>query len=57
MPDVGPPSSGPRLPEPGRVAADEPPPFGASWAALYAAVAACLALLIALFEIFTKAFE
>ncbi len=57
MPDVGPPSSGPRPPEPGRVAADEPPPFGASWAALYAAVAACLALLIALFEIFTKAFE
>ncbi len=36
---------------------DEPPPFGASWQALYAVVAATLALLIALFAVFTKAFE
>ncbi len=41
-----------RAPEP-----DAPPPIGGSWRALYVAVAANLALLIALFYLFTKAFE
>jgi hypothetical protein len=36
---------------------DEAPPFGGSWAALYAAVAGALALAIALLFAFTKAFE
>lgn len=36
---------------------DEPPPFGGSWRVLYAAVLLNLAVLIALFYIFTKAFE
>ena len=36
---------------------DEPPPFGRSWRALYATVACTLAALIALFYVFTRAFE
>ena len=35
---------------------DEPPPFGGSWARLYAVVLGNLALLILLFYFFTKAF-
>ena len=35
----------------------DPPPFGGSWAALYAVVAGELAVLIALFALFTRAFE
>jgi hypothetical protein len=46
---------GSRSPEPGFP--DEPPPFGRSWAALYAAVVGTLAALIVLFYAFTKAFE
>ncbi len=49
-PDPGPRTSDPGLP-------DEPPPFGASWNVLYATLAATLALLIALFALFTRAFE
>lgn len=41
----------------GRQAADEPPPFGGSWARLYAIVLVNLVVLTALFYIFTKAFE
>ena len=55
MPD--PVVAGPRPPAPGPVSPEEPPPFGGSWRALYAVVAATLALLIALFAVFTKAFE
>jgi hypothetical protein len=36
---------------------EEPPPFGRSWAVLYAGVAAILATLIVLFYLFTRAFE
>jgi len=36
---------------------EEPPPILGSWARLYAAVAAYLAVLIGLFWLFTKAFE
>ena len=36
---------------------DEKPPFGNSWALLYALVLLNLAALIALFTWFTKAFE
>ncbi|HYP52891.1 MAG TPA: hypothetical protein VEQ42_05090 [Pyrinomonadaceae bacterium] len=45
-----------------RAAADEPgadegpPPFGGSWARLYALVLGNLVLLIVLFYVFTKAF-
>ncbi len=35
---------------------DEPPPFGGSWARLYALVLGNLVLLIVLFYLFTKAF-
>ena len=35
----------------------EPPPIGKSWARLYAAVLIFLALQIAVFYAFTKAFE
>jgi hypothetical protein len=37
-------------------AMEEPPPFGGSWATLYAAVLVNLAALITLFYIFTRAF-
>ena len=37
--------------------AEEPPPFGGSWATLYAAVLVNLAALVALFYIFTRAFR
>jgi len=37
--------------------AGDPPPFGASWNALYVVVAGTLVLLIALFSLFTRAFE
>jgi hypothetical protein len=36
---------------------DEPPPFGGSWTTLYTLVLVNLLVLIALFYIFTKAFE
>ena len=51
-------SAGPRPPAPGHASPEEePPPLGRSWAALYAAVAGFLAVLIALFALFTRAFE
>jgi len=34
-----------------------PPPFGGSWAKLYAVVLANLAVLVALFYFFTRAFR
>ncbi len=40
-----------------RTTRDEPPPFGRSWRALYAAVLINLALLIALFYLFTRYFS
>ena len=36
---------------------DERPPFGGSWAVLYAAVLLNLALLVLLFYLFTRAFR
>lgn len=36
---------------------EEPPPFGGSWRALYAAVLINLAVLIALFYLFTRVFR
>jgi hypothetical protein len=36
---------------------EEPPPFGASWRNLYAAVLVNLAALVALFYLFTRAFR
>jgi hypothetical protein len=38
-------------------ATDESPPFGRSWAVLYAAVLLNLALLVLLFYLFTRAFR
>ena len=38
-------------------AGDERPPFGGSWAVLYAAVLLNLALLVLLFYLFTRAFR
>ncbi len=38
-------------------ARDERPPFGDSWATLYAVVLANLALLVLLFYLFTRAFR
>ena len=38
-------------------ATDESPPFGRSWAVLYAAVLLNLALLVLLFHLFTRAFR
>lgn len=35
---------------------DEAPPFGGSWATLYSVVLANLALLVALFYLFTRVF-
>ena len=35
---------------------EEPPPFGGSWRALYAAVLVNLFVLVALFYLFTRAF-
>ena len=51
---VASPDHGPRTTDHGR---QEPPPFGRSWNALYAVVAGSLAVLIALFALFTRAFE
>lgn len=45
----------PRTPDPGL--SDDPPPFGRSWVALYAAVAGTLAVAVALLALFTRAFE
>ena len=42
---------------PGPGGPDEPPPILGTWLRVYAAVAAFLALLIALFTWFTKTFE
>jgi hypothetical protein len=36
---------------------EEPPPFGGSWRVLYAAVLLNLAVLVALFYLFTRAFR
>jgi hypothetical protein len=36
---------------------EEPPPFGGSWAKLYAVVLLNLAVLVALFHVFTRAFR
>jgi hypothetical protein len=36
---------------------EEPPPFGGSWAKLYAAVLVNLAVLVVLFYLFTRAFR
>ncbi|HST52823.1 MAG TPA: hypothetical protein VLJ61_12495 [Pyrinomonadaceae bacterium] len=36
--------------------ADEAPPFGRSWATLYVVVLATLAILVALFYLFTRTF-
>ena len=52
---VASPDHGPRTPD--HASPEEPPPLGRSWAALYAAVAGFLAVLIALFALFTRAFE
>lgn len=38
-------------------ATEEPPPFGGSWAKLYAAVLVNLAVLVVLFYLFTRAFR
>lgn len=61
------PDPGPRTPVPGlsdhglrttdHAPPDEPPPFCHSWNALYLVVASTLAALIALFALFTRAFE
>ena len=40
-----------------RARGEEPPPFGGSWGALYAAVLVNLAALVALFYLFTRAFR
>ncbi|HEX7174819.1 MAG TPA: hypothetical protein VF240_06005 [Pyrinomonadaceae bacterium] len=40
-----------------RDSGDERPPFGGSWAVLYAAVLLNLALLVVLFYLFTRAFR
>jgi len=48
------PGPGPRAPDPGL--AEEPPPFGGSWGALYAAVAAALVASVVLLALFTRAF-
>jgi hypothetical protein len=37
--------------------AEEPPPFGASWRTLYAAVLVNLAVLVVLFYLFTRTFR
>ncbi len=55
MPDAVSPDPGPRTPDPGL--SEEPPPFGASWGALYAVVAGTLAAVIVLLALFTRAFE
>jgi hypothetical protein len=55
MPD--PDVTGHRPPAAGHVPPEEPPPFGVSWRALYAAVAGALVAAIALLALFTKAFE
>jgi len=49
----------PRRPSPVPIpeAREEPPPFGGRWNTLYAVVLGTLAVLIALFYAFTKAFE
>jgi hypothetical protein len=39
-----------------RVVADEPPPFLGSWRRVYGAVVAYLALVIALFYLFSRAY-
>ena len=37
--------------------AEEPPPVGGSWRALYAVVLVTLAVLVVLFHLFTRAFR
>jgi len=55
VPDAVVPDPGPRTTDPGLP--EEPPPFGASWRSLYAAVAVALAAAIVLLALFTRAFE
>ncbi|MBZ5588831.1 MAG: hypothetical protein LAO05_09730 [Acidobacteriia bacterium] len=60
--DPGPRTPGPvlqdhRSPTTDHASADETIPFGLSWRALYGIVAATLVVLIALFSLFTGAFE
>ena len=59
--EPGAPSPDPGLSEPGARSPDpglqEPPPFGRSWAALYTIVAGTLLAMIAIFALFTRAFE
>jgi hypothetical protein len=40
-----------------RPQAEEPPPLGGSWNALYAVVLLVLAVLVLLFHLFTRAFR
>ena len=40
-----------------QIPTEEPPPFGGSWRALYAAVLLNLAVLVVLFHLFTRAFR
>ena len=47
----------PQQPVDERDAREEPPPFGGSWAVLYAAVLLNLALMILIFYVFTRAFR
>ncbi len=41
----------------GQLPNDEPPPFGRSWRTLYALVLVNLAVLVALFHLFTRYFS
>ncbi len=50
-------SPGHRPPATDHASPEDPPPFGRSWAGLYAIVAGTLLTLIALFAVFTRAFE
>jgi hypothetical protein len=47
----------PPQPPPRHTEPDEPPPFFRSWGKLYAAVAVYLAVLVALFDLFTRTFN
>ena len=57
MDDRGGASPGHRPPAPHHASSEDPPPFGRSWVALYAAVAGTLAVVIVLLVAFTRAFE
>ena len=57
MDDRGGASPGHRPPATHHASSEDPPPFGRSWVALYAAVAGTLAVVIVLLVAFTRAFE